>query len=75
MRPSPAVVETRTFDEALKERVEGLASWMRDNAPACVDEQAHLDEGTQARAYWHYGYLTALRDVRDFLARRRTSLH
>jgi hypothetical protein len=26
-------------------------------------EQRHLDPGTIERAYWHHGYLAALRDV------------
>jgi hypothetical protein len=47
----------------LKDRVAGLQAWMRKNAPQCASEQKHLDEGSPERAYWHYGYLVALRDV------------
>lgn len=47
----------------IEKRAADLADWLKENAPECASEQKHLDEGTEARAYWHYGYLTALRDV------------
>jgi hypothetical protein len=40
-----------------------LTAWMANNAPNCEREQKHLDEGSVERAYWHYGYLCALKDV------------
>ena len=49
--------------EALRQRADGLEDWLRENAPEVGKEQAHLDEGSVARAYWNYGYLVALRDV------------
>jgi hypothetical protein len=62
-------------DQAIDERIDGLTDWLADNCPYCTHEQAHLDAGTRERAYWHYGYLTALRDLRDLRAGRRTSLN
>ena len=44
-------------------RERDLTCWIRDNAPQVAGEQKHLDEGSEARAYWHYGYLMALRDI------------
>lgn len=44
-------------------RIDSLSKWIDSNAPQCRKEQKHLDEGSQERAYWHFGYLTALRDV------------
>lgn len=49
--------------ELLNGRIEELRSWLDTNAPHCRLEQKHLDEGTAERAYWHYGYLSALQDV------------
>ena len=49
--------------ELLKNRADELRSWLDVNAPQCREEQRHLDEGTAERAYWHYGYLSALQDV------------
>ena len=64
-----------SLDEALDDRIAGLAAWILEHAPHVAAEQEHLDEGTQESAYWHYGYLTALLDVRESLARRRSSSH
>jgi hypothetical protein len=64
-----------TVEEALDDRIEGLTGWLKKNGPECVEEQVHLDNGTSERLYWHYGYLVALRDVRDFLQGRRRSLN
>jgi hypothetical protein len=44
-------------------RAKGLRQWLRENAPSCIQEQKHLDEGSAERAYWHYGYLSALQDI------------
>jgi len=49
--------------QKLEKRIRETAAWLRENAPNCVQESKHLDEGSQERAYWHYGYLVALRDV------------
>ena len=52
-----------TFEQKLKSRADGIAAWLRENHPEIKREQAHLDEGTPERAYWHSGYCVALRDV------------
>jgi hypothetical protein len=44
-------------------RCRELKSWILKNAPQCVNEEKHLVEGSQERAYWVHGYLTALLDV------------
>ena len=49
--------------EKFQARADGLADWIRDNAPYIAADQKHLDENTPERAYWHYGYMVALRDV------------
>jgi hypothetical protein len=48
---------------AVEKRVSELSEWIQKNAPEAPTEQKHLDEGTQERAYWNYGYMVALRDV------------
>ena len=52
---------------AVQNRVRELDEWLRKNAPESLVEQEHLNEGTQERVYWHYGYMIALRDVLRFL--------
>jgi hypothetical protein len=63
-----------TVDEAIDRRIAGLTEWLEENAPE-IGEQRHLDEGSRERAYWHYGYLIALRDLRDLLRGRRSGLN
>jgi hypothetical protein len=45
-------------------RIAELTDWLQENAPTIMDDQKHLDAGTAEQAYWHYGYLMALRDMR-----------
>jgi hypothetical protein len=47
----------------LEARLKDLNNWLRENAPECFEQQKHLDEGSQERIYWNYGYTVALRDV------------
>jgi hypothetical protein len=63
-----------TLDEDMDRRIAGLAEWLQKNAPE-INQQRHLDDGSRERAYWHYGYLVALRDLRDLLRGRRSSLN
>ncbi len=51
-------------------RIEGLTRWLCENAPECR-QQTHLKTGSPERAYWHFGYLAALHDVRNLLLNAR----
>jgi hypothetical protein len=62
---------TPSFVTALDERIAALSAWLDAHAPYCRDEQAHTIEGSRERAYWHYGYLIALIDVRELRQRKR----
>jgi hypothetical protein len=61
MRPDPSL--NRSASTIARIRAEGLREWIKQNAPNCFVEQKHLDEGSVERAYWHYGYLSALQDL------------
>lgn len=50
-------------------RMEGIREWIADEAPYIVADQHHLDANTPERAYWHYGYQAALRDVLALMER------
>lgn len=54
---------TREAKTVLDERARNIDAWLSEHAPDIKDEQDHLDEGSRERAYWHYGYMIALRDV------------
>jgi len=66
---------SQTLEEALTRRIDVLTQWLADNAEHCADEQAHLDADSRERAYWNYGYLVALRDVRNLLVGKTSALN
>jgi hypothetical protein len=47
----------------ISDKISGMTRWLAENAPYCETLQKHLDGGTVEQAYWHYGYLCALKDV------------
>lgn len=55
--------------ERIRRRIEALEAHLREHGIDVFAEQRHLDPGTSERAYWHYGYLVALRDVLGLLPR------
>lgn len=56
----------------MRKRADGIEEWLRTTAPECFQEQSHLTEGTRERAYWHYGYMVALRDALRLLGQAKT---
>ena len=54
-----------TIDPKLRRRLERRRDRLLRLAETSgiMNEQEHLDEGTKARLYWHYGYAMGLRDV------------
>ena len=61
--------------ELLRNRAEKLEGWLREHAPQVTEDQSHLDSGSDAQAYWNYGYLVALRDVLNSLDRGSAPLN
>lgn len=61
--------------DLLEARRANLAEWLESNAPECEVAQRHLDEGTEERMYWHFGYLTAIKDVLALLGNTSTPRH
>ena len=47
----------------LEKRIKEMSDWLESSWPEIAKDQKHLDSCTPERAYWHYGYLMALRDV------------
>lgn len=62
----------RDIEARLRERAHALEGWLRDEAPYTGFDQKHTQEHTPERAYWHHGYMMALRDVLR-LAERSTA--
>jgi hypothetical protein len=59
--------EFKDFEE-VRERADELAEWIGESSADLVGEQRQLEEGSREQAYWHYGYMVALRDVLRFMA-------
>lgn len=64
-----AEIDQKTI-AAIRMRMDSVREWMADNAPYVAADQRHLDANTPERAYWHYGYRTALKDVLDLIEGR-----
>lgn len=82
MREEPAAISNRAdaaesqgATELIERRIRNMSDWLKEKGPDCVAEQAHLDEGSRERIYWHYGYLVALKDVLKMLERTGRSLN
>ena len=49
--------------QKMEGRHDGQYEWLKENHPEVFDEQKHIESGTTERAYWHHGYMMALRDT------------
>lgn len=45
----------------LRQRIDAIEKFLAGTN--VKDEQGHLEPGSTAKLYWHYGYLMALKDV------------
>jgi hypothetical protein len=52
-----------TAADRVRRRIAALERWLRQHGVHVSRVQAHLDEGSLERLYWHYGYLAGLRDA------------
>lgn len=56
-------------ENVIRRRIAVLDAWLRAQGVDVKQEQAHLNEGSRERLYWHYGYLSGLRDAVNALVR------
>jgi hypothetical protein len=61
-----------TVDASIERRLTEITAWLRDNQ---VFEPNPEEMGSVERAYWHFGYLRALEDMRQQLQRRARLRH
>lgn len=61
------MVGVPSLADRLEGRLHEIIAWLRENAPEIDEEQKHLDAESAERAYWHYGYAAALRDIKNCL--------
>lgn len=55
--------ETSWYAQRLRQRVDAFEKWLSEQPIDVKAEQAHIKDGTPERAYWHHGYMMALKDV------------
>lgn len=67
--------QASTMREHLEGRIVAIEEWLKESHPNCFVEQAHLDAGTDGRAYWHYGYIVALQDALALISENEATLH
>lgn len=58
-----------------EKRIADLQEFLSEEYPEIDADHRHLDAGTEARGYWHFGYLMALRDIVRFQASDRKTFH
>jgi hypothetical protein len=63
------------LESLIRQRMDKIQEWIGDEAPYIVADQLHLDANTPERAYWHYGYRAALRDVLDLAEQPASQRH
>ena len=71
-RTAPAGEDWAIVDASIERRLSEITTWLRDNQ---VFEPNPEEMGSVERAYWHFGYLRALEDMRAQLRRRFHSRH
>lgn len=62
-----------TLVKALAHQHKAMDEWLQNRAPETFEKQAHLDEGSPERAYWHHGYRAALGDIIEFISSQASS--
>jgi hypothetical protein len=58
------VLDWSVIDDEIEKRLVEVTTWLRRNATFHPDPD---EMGSVERAYWHFGYLSALQDMRGVL--------
>ena len=69
----PKAKKRNFFRLMLELRAKSLLSKLKQFHPEVFDERKHEENG-EARDYWHYGYLAALKDFHTLVKRGRWPL-
>ena len=57
--------DVRSLADLLDCKLQSILEWLQQHAPEALDEQRHLQPSSDEQVYWHYGYASALRDLRN----------
>ena len=64
IKPAADVLDWSVIDDEIEKRLVEVTTWLRRNATFHPDPD---EMGAVERAYWHFGYLSALQDMRGVL--------
>jgi hypothetical protein len=64
IKPAEDVLDWSVIDDEIEKRLVEVTTWLRRNATFHPDPD---EMGAVERAYWHFGYLSALQDMRGVL--------
>jgi len=64
IKPEDDVLDWSVIDDEIEKRLVEVTTWLRRNATFHPDPD---EMGAVERAYWHFGYLSALQDMRGVL--------
>ncbi len=64
IKPTDDVLDWSVIDDEIEKRLVEVTTWLRRNATFHPDPD---EMGAVERAYWHFGYLSALQDMRGVL--------
>lgn len=59
----PSAVYERSISSLARTRAQNIKDMLRQSFPQIGSDQKLLDEGSTERAYWNFGYLSALEDI------------
>jgi len=72
VRDKAEAAEWAVVDSSIERRMMEITAWLQENQ---VFEPNPEEMGAVERAYWHFGYLRALEDMRAHMLRKSRTKH
>jgi hypothetical protein len=75
VEPDDGCVTDVSAEAALQREIGRLGEWLSAQGLDLRSEDAHQDEGSRDRLYWHYGYFAGLKQAVAMLTTQGATLH
>ena len=59
----PREFDPEDAETQMRSRSESMRAWLDEHHGSDMDRRAHMEEGSEASAHWHAGYLSAMGDA------------
>jgi len=63
-KPESPAQTISTLPEIIADRISLIHI---EGMEGAAEDQKHLDDGSDERVYWHYGYVTAMKDILNLI--------